>query len=159
MNWEAVGAAGEIIGALAVFITLVYLAIQIRQNTKAVQAAAIDSANTHVSNIRMHIFSDPDVTSLYRRGNEDPEGLSEEEAIRYRLLIHNILLALSNIITQANVTGLSESTSKTQLPVLVRVVSTPGGRWFWKGYREEFEESFRRTIDNMLSEQSSKHVS
>lgn len=74
MNWEAVGAVGEILGAVAVVITLVYLAMQVRQNTKAVQAAAIDSANTHVSDIRMEIFSDADVTSLYRRGNEDPEG-------------------------------------------------------------------------------------
>ncbi len=38
MNWEAIGAIGEIIGAMAVFLTLVYLALQIRQNTKAVQA-------------------------------------------------------------------------------------------------------------------------
>ena len=36
MDWNAIGAIGEIIGALAVFLTLVYLAIQIRQNTKAV---------------------------------------------------------------------------------------------------------------------------
>ena len=33
MNWDAIGAIGEIIGALAVFLTLVYLATQIRQNT------------------------------------------------------------------------------------------------------------------------------
>ena len=31
MNWDAVGAVGEIIGALAVLVTLVYLATQIRQ--------------------------------------------------------------------------------------------------------------------------------
>ena len=35
MNWEAIGAVGEIVGALAVLVTLVYLAMQIRQNTKA----------------------------------------------------------------------------------------------------------------------------
>jgi hypothetical protein len=33
MDWNAVGAIGEIVGAIAVFLTLVYLAIQIRQNT------------------------------------------------------------------------------------------------------------------------------
>ena len=36
MNWEASGAIGEIIGALVVAVTLVYLVIQIRQNTAAV---------------------------------------------------------------------------------------------------------------------------
>jgi uncharacterized protein with PQ loop repeat len=39
MNWEAVGAIGEIIGAIAVVVTLIYLAVQVHQNTKSVQAS------------------------------------------------------------------------------------------------------------------------
>ncbi|MEH6593310.1 MAG: hypothetical protein V7746_23775, partial [Halioglobus sp.] len=35
MNWEAVGAFGEVVGALAVVVTLVYLARQIRGNAAA----------------------------------------------------------------------------------------------------------------------------
>ena len=33
MNWEAIGAIGELAGAIGVIVTLVYLAIQIRQNS------------------------------------------------------------------------------------------------------------------------------
>ncbi len=33
MNWEAIGAIGEVLGALVVVITIGYLAVQIRQNT------------------------------------------------------------------------------------------------------------------------------
>jgi hypothetical protein len=39
MNWEAIGAVGEILGAVAVLITLVYLAYQIKQYTAATLAA------------------------------------------------------------------------------------------------------------------------
>ena len=35
MNWEALGAIGEIVGAVAVIATLAYLAVQIRQNSLA----------------------------------------------------------------------------------------------------------------------------
>ena len=38
LNWEAIGAVGELLGATAVFATLVYLATQIRQNTKMMKA-------------------------------------------------------------------------------------------------------------------------
>ena len=51
MNWEAIGAIGEIIGAIAVLLTIIYLADQIKQNTKAVKAAtqqAISDATTEV---------------------------------------------------------------------------------------------------------------
>lgn len=37
MNWEAVGAIGEILGALVVAITIVYLAIQTRLNQRATE--------------------------------------------------------------------------------------------------------------------------
>jgi hypothetical protein len=34
MNWEAIGAIGEVGGAIAVVATLLYLAAQIRQNKR-----------------------------------------------------------------------------------------------------------------------------
>jgi hypothetical protein len=34
MNWEAIGAIGEVVGALAVVASLIYLASQMRQNNK-----------------------------------------------------------------------------------------------------------------------------
>jgi len=149
MNWEAIGAIGELVGALAVLVTLVYLSMQIRQNTKSVQAAAVDSANNQVSRCREVIFADADVANLFRRGNQDPASLSEDDAIRYRLLIHNIMLALSNSITQASVSGLSESMTKAESPILNRVLGTTGGRWFWDTYRYDFEGSFRGTVDEL----------
>jgi hypothetical protein len=33
MNWDAIGAIGELVGAITVLITLVYLAIQVKQNS------------------------------------------------------------------------------------------------------------------------------
>ena len=39
MNWEAIGAVGEVLGAVAVVLTLIYLSLQIRQNTKAMKGA------------------------------------------------------------------------------------------------------------------------
>ncbi len=43
MNWEAIGAVGEIIGAIAVVVSLIYLSIQIRAGTKATKAGAFQA--------------------------------------------------------------------------------------------------------------------
>jgi len=49
MNWDAIGALAEAIGAIAVIVTLVYLAIQLRQNTRAIERSTergvFDDAN------------------------------------------------------------------------------------------------------------------
>ena len=43
MNWEAIGAIGEVLGAVGVIASLIYLAIQVRQNTRSVEAATYQS--------------------------------------------------------------------------------------------------------------------
>ena len=40
MNWDAIGAIGEILGAIGVIVTLGYLAVQIRQNTRSSRVSA-----------------------------------------------------------------------------------------------------------------------
>ena len=37
MNWDALGAIAELLGAIAVFLTLAYLAIQVRQNSRGLE--------------------------------------------------------------------------------------------------------------------------
>ena len=45
MNWDAIGAVGELVGAVAVVVTLVYLASQLRQNTKALRSSTYQAFN------------------------------------------------------------------------------------------------------------------
>ena len=40
MNWDALGAIGELIGAVAVIATLVYVAAQVRENTKSLEGSS-----------------------------------------------------------------------------------------------------------------------
>ena len=47
MNWEAIGAIGEIVGALAVVLTLGYLANQVR-HAKEAPRILIDSKDPRV---------------------------------------------------------------------------------------------------------------
>jgi hypothetical protein len=151
MNWGAIGATGEILGAIAVLLTLVYLATQIRQNTKAVRASALDSSVTSVMSIRQTILESAELTTIFQAGNADPLSLDGDEQLRFRLLMQNILWSLWNVYAQSSYVDLSESVWEAQLPTLTRVMSTPGGRWFWENFRHEFEESFRSEVDKTLT--------
>ena len=152
MDWNAIGAIGEIVGALAVFLTLFYLALQIRQNTKAVQASAVDASISKVNVVRESLYESGELTRIYIDGQANPDDLDEESRVRFRLVMHNILLSISNIFIQTSFTGLSPSTWESQLVVLKRIITSPGGRWFWREYRLEFEESFREIVDEVLTD-------
>ncbi len=144
------GALGEFVGAFAVVFTLIYLALQIRQNTKAVRASAIDVSISRANDVRVSMYENAEVSRIYMQGLNHPDELDEESRLRFRLLMHNVLLAGSNVYSQTSFAGLSLSTWDAQLTLINRVMTSPGGRWFWKEYRLEFEESFREQVDKIL---------
>lgn len=87
MNWEAIGAIGEIIGALAVVVTLIYLVIQIRQNTAAVATATYESTMSGFNDINVVVASNPELASLLDRGTQNPNLLSAEEITQFNFLL------------------------------------------------------------------------
>jgi len=85
MSWDAVAAIAETVGAVAVVVTIAYLAVQIRQNTKAVRSAAAQQLLEGIAELNQFLGSDPEVTDLWWRGTADPQSLSEQE---WRRFIH-----------------------------------------------------------------------
>ncbi len=151
MNWEAAGAIGEIVGALAVFLTLAYLAIQIRQNTSTVRATALDSSVNAVANAREKILIDADIAKIFIKGGNNPEELDETDLLRYRILMTNILWSIWNLYSQLNYAGLSQSVWNCQKPTIRRLMCTTGGKWYWSEYSSEFEDSFAAEIDSIIN--------
>jgi hypothetical protein len=77
MNWEAVGATGEVVGAAAVILTLAFLAFQIRSNTRAIQASAQYDIQVRLSDISFEIGYNPERSALWSKILD--ETLSEED--------------------------------------------------------------------------------
>ena len=53
MSWEIVGSLGEIVGGLGVIVSLLYLARQIKDNTRSNQSAAISSLTDQIQKITL----------------------------------------------------------------------------------------------------------
>ena len=53
MNWEIMGALGEIVGGLGVILSLLYLARQISDNTSSNQSAAITSLTDQIMRVTL----------------------------------------------------------------------------------------------------------
>jgi hypothetical protein len=86
MNWEALGAIGEIVGAVAVIATLGYLAVQIRQNTQSLRAGAFQQYRERQDELTRALM-EPSMASVYRRGLDCPEQLTEEERSRFEAMM------------------------------------------------------------------------
>ncbi len=87
MNWDAIGAIGEILGAIAVLATLIYLAAQIRQNIASVTTATYESMMAGITDINLVVAGNPEVASIVERGGRDPRSLDVDDALRYAFLL------------------------------------------------------------------------
>ena len=82
MNWDAMGAVGEVVGALAVVISIVYLAIQIRQNTQTTKLSVeIDISKSFSTSLTE--LSSTNLPYIFFRGLDDLEQLTDEEAAQF----------------------------------------------------------------------------
>ena len=101
LNWDAIGAIGEVVGGVAVIATLLYLAVQIRQNARSVRNAASLSVNEGLAEINRRVSNDPEFADLWLRGLKDYGGLTGVERMRfgsYALDILNLAVYVDNII-------------------------------------------------------------
>ena len=81
MNWDAVGAVGEIIGATAVLLSLLYLGFQIRQNTKSLKSSSYQAAIASMSESSNIIASNEQSARICRTMLfGDTQDLSEDES-------------------------------------------------------------------------------
>lgn len=83
MNWTAIGAIGEFLGAVAVVITLLYLAKQIRQSSLAVEVSALRDTTAQWNQWSGILASSPDLAEIVTRGNHSYKDLPEADAMRY----------------------------------------------------------------------------
>ena len=90
MNWEAIGATDEILGALAVVATLVYLSVQVRQNSKLAKAA-IQENRTHSSG--KCIFALSEAADTLVKSDQRIE-LAAGESMRMQLLQRAVYMSI-----------------------------------------------------------------
>ena len=130
MNWEMVGAIGEVSGALAVLATLAYLAVQIRQSNKLTTTSIYESAMDGYIRLNQLVVNDAEVASIFRRGLSDISLLNEEENFRYNMMFRaflNHIYKLFRLYEQGVFSVQEWSNSATEAAQFLR---TDGGRLF-----------------------------
>jgi hypothetical protein len=150
MNWEAIGAVGEIVGAIAVVVTVGYLAVQIRQNTRSVRDSAFQEVIHSIAEITTLLGTNPQSASLLRRATRSPDDLSEDEWLQFANLAYSMMNTYQ-IHHWLHERGLLDDSVWTPTVNNLRThMSLPGFQAWWKrnpiALRTSFAEYVEREI-------------
>ena len=99
MNWDAVGTLAEVVSALGVIISLLYVAAQIRQSNTLSQANTTHLMNSEYGSIFGDIATDEKLATIYSSAVKG-EALSEIELVRYTAFLTRYFAFLENIYSQ-----------------------------------------------------------
>ena len=160
MSLEDLGNIGEFVAAVAVVISLIYLAVQIRQNTRSVRMASHHSINTSLHDLSKLGASDPALAELWLKGRRDLDSLSEVERFQFEM-IASWLFRLYEELFNYHRRGQIDSTFWTaRSGNILAYMSLPGVRQWWETTQltfpvkggEQFSQEFREYIAKELRE-------
>ena len=127
---ESLGNLGDFIGGIAVVVTLVYLATQIRQNTAALQTAsrqAISDGYRASNRLRL----DPQVGRAWVGGLTHFPDMPFDARHMFSMVMNDESLFFQGAYALYDSGQLDESTYQAYLGWISAIVSTPGGAAWW----------------------------
>jgi hypothetical protein len=147
MNWDALAAIGEIVGAGAVLATLGFLAIQIRDGQRIqkesnllARSGASDKVFDQFTDFRRFLVADPDVTRIWLAGcsKETLEAIDQE---RFHQLATDYVYAYGMYIQRMEALEQPAAAEKA-IPVLVtQMEKRPGLQPRWPAVAESLSSA------------------
>jgi len=128
MNWDAIGAVAELLAAVAVIFSFIYLARQIRQSTRAQKRSNLrEIAEDHTTTLRC-TATDPELASLVLKGHTDLSSLDAVERYRFDSFFYAWLSSLERALLDARDGEYPEVQYSIRLrsPARLRSATSPG---------------------------------
>ena len=83
MNWDAIAAIGEILGATAVVVTLLFVAREVRQNNRSLSVTALRDTTAQWNHWSEMLATSGDLAEIVTKGNRNYNSLTETQQLRY----------------------------------------------------------------------------
>ena len=150
MNWDALGAIGELVGSGAVVLTLAYLAIQTKNSSQVARSNATNQSRAMLTDIMTVIASDSETSNIYYRGMTDSASLNAEQRVRFDTLIFLQVRGTETMFFEHNNKLISEELWLAQWQGQKRSLGSPGGLESWRRLQEIVTPQFKDFVNANL---------
>ena len=150
MNWDAIGAVGEILGAIGVFASLLYLASQIRENTRSLGAATLQSVlDGPRDRWLLPLATSGETAEIWSKGFSSLDNLDDNEKRRFWFLMTEQYFQMQQCLIFHERGLLPQVDYDAWLKWTVALTRTPGGGEIWR----EIQTLITPTIAELVNEQ------
>jgi len=148
INWDAVLAVAQIVGDLGVFLSLVYVAIQIRDDAKARRSQTMHQLAAEASANSRSIAEHADLAEIWSRGRQGIKSLGPIELVRFNYTLTASFRIFEDAFLQNRLGHFETSVWRGVEAPLERLLSQAGIREYWQlGFSEAFSAEFRAFVN------------
>ena len=150
MNWDALSAIGELLGATGVIVTLIYLSIQVRQNTRAIRGSTLNVlTGHHVDELRWS----SEIGPAFRKAIHNPDTMSPDEMWQLQEWLTAAFVIRQNEFVQFQEGLLSAEDWKGREGVIRLTLGFDLARRWWRSVpKETFNSEFVARVDRLVED-------
>ncbi|NIP16036.1 MAG: hypothetical protein GWM88_15410 [Pseudomonadales bacterium] len=146
MSISELGSLGEFVGSLAVLATLIYLAMQIRQNTHTTRAVSHHAITDALNQLNLTLARDEAAARLWMTGLRDRASLNDLERERFDALLRAYLHVCDTMYYQAQLGAGDHGLWKAEERYLGLTMLSDGGREWFQEHSESISAGFRDAL-------------
>ena len=150
MNWDAIGAVGEIAGAAAVFASLVYLALQIRQNTRAIRGNAERETVSLQQSALQPVAASLELADVHGRALLRLHELSPAEQIQFHRTMTALFQSFESAFYQHRASLIGGEICARVVKNIKGWFRFPGVNDWWNTFAREYSDEFKVFIENEI---------
>jgi hypothetical protein len=137
----------EIIAAVAVVLSLIYVGKEVQSNTAAVRGAAMQAVATTDADALMTIAADATLSEIVRLGHLDHSQLSPPDAHRYKLFMTQFWLNYQNIYQQSELGLIDQSVWRSYVSIICRMAARQGAQDTWPDHASVLDPAFVAVVE------------
>lgn len=151
MSLEQLGIVAQIVGAIAIIITLIYLSIQVKDSARASRAAAVTDATTAMQAFYQELGSNPATSKLFLDGLTKPDTLSQESQYQYLMMMHSCFLGFQRSFFLAREGTLDVALRDSIGTAMHAANQLPGMHFYWRQRKGYFQPEFIEWVEDLLA--------
>jgi hypothetical protein len=147
MNWEVIQGVSSLVATLAVILTVVYLAIQVRRSTIATYSQTYQFATQALGEMAAIVGENKDKARIFSVGMADPEKLEKDEYLQFAYLGISLFRRYENVFFQYQTGMIDDDFWAGHRENLLWFFHRPGTQVWWEERRLSFSQSFREFLE------------
>ena len=151
MNWEMIGAIGQLAAAVGVIPSLIYLATQIREQNKERRRAAINLLTAQWSDLVKSAQDNADFAALFLEGMRSFHNLDAVAKLRFSAFFTRFIRNCEGMFLYYRDGALEKSLWSEVERTITDYVAYPGVKEWWSTRRHWLTEEFRVVVEAIIA--------